>query len=83
MEKYKKFIQNNMFKISAPTWNHELELTDGSYSPSDIKDYLKYIISLKHEAGSDNCLKTLYANKIENKIRVRIKTGYYFEFFMP
>ena len=83
MEKYKKFIQNNMFKISAPTWNHELELTDGSYSASDIKDYLKYIISLKHEAGSDNRLKTLYANKIENKITVRIKTGYYFEFFMP
>ena len=83
MEKYKKSIQNNMFKISAPTWNHEIELTDGSYSASDIKDYLKYIISLKHEAGSDNRLKTLYANKIENKITVRIKTGYYFEFFMP
>ena len=82
MDKYKRFIQNNIFKISAPTWNHEFELTDGSYSASDIKDYFKYII-LKHEAGSDNCLKTLYVNKIENKITVRIKTGYYFEFFMP
>ena len=83
MDKYKRFIQNNIFKISAPTWNHEFELTDGSYSASDIKDYFKYII-LKHEAGSDNRLKTLYVNKIENKITVRIKTGgYYFEFFVP
>ena len=27
------------FKISAPTWNEELE----SYSISDIQDYFKYI----------------------------------------
>ena len=47
-----------------------------------LKIIFKYII-LKHEAGSDNRLKTLYVNKIENKITVRIKTGYYFEFFMP
>ena len=34
---------NNKFKISAPTWNDEFELTDGSYSVSDIQDYFKYI----------------------------------------
>ena len=38
MEKY------NTFKISAPTWNEEFELSDGSYSVSDIQDYFKYII---------------------------------------
>ena len=27
---------NNEFKISAPTWNEEFELPDGSYSASDI-----------------------------------------------
>ena len=27
--------KNNKFKISAPTWNEELELPDGSYSVLD------------------------------------------------
>ena len=36
MEKYKKVIKNNKFKISAPTWNEEFELPDGSNSASDI-----------------------------------------------
>ena len=34
---------NNKFKISAPTWNDEFELPDGSYSISDIQDYFEYI----------------------------------------
>ena len=29
---------NNKFKISAPTWNDEFNLLDGSYSASDIQD---------------------------------------------
>ena len=39
----KKSYNNNKFKISAPTWNAEFELPDGSYSVSDIQDYFKYI----------------------------------------
>ena len=42
----KKSYKNNKFKISAPTWNEEFELPDGSYSVSDIQDYFEY--SLKH-----------------------------------
>ena len=39
-----KIIYNNdKFKISAPTWNDEFELPDGSYSISDIQDYFEYI----------------------------------------
>ena len=30
--------KNNKFKISAPTWNAELELPDGLYSVSDFQD---------------------------------------------
>ena len=30
---------NNKFKISAPTWNDEFDLPDGSYSVSVIQDY--------------------------------------------
>ena len=29
---------NNKFKISAPTWNDEFQLPDGSYSVSYIQD---------------------------------------------
>ena len=30
MEKHKKLINNNKFKISAPTWSDKFELPDGS-----------------------------------------------------
>ena len=43
----KKSYKNNKFKISAPTWNEEFELPDGSYSISDIQDYFEYILK-KH-----------------------------------
>ena len=36
----KSSYNNNKFEISAPTWNEELTLPDGSYSISDIQDYL-------------------------------------------
>ena len=39
----KKSYKNNKFKISAPIWNEEFELLDGSYSISDIQDYFEYI----------------------------------------
>ena len=40
----KKSYKNNKFKISAPTWNEEFELPDGSYSVSDIQHYFEYIL---------------------------------------
>ena len=49
----KKLYKNNKFKISAPTWNEELELPDGSYSVSGIPNYYKYIIK-KNETDADN-----------------------------
>ena len=39
----KSSYKNNKFKISAPTWNDKFELSDGSYSVSDIQDYFEYI----------------------------------------
>ena len=35
----KRSYKNNEFKISAPTWNDEFELQDGSYSISDVQEY--------------------------------------------
>ena len=40
----KSSYNNNKFKISAPTWNEEFTLPDGSYSVSDIQDYFEYIL---------------------------------------
>ena len=37
----KKLYKNNKFKISAPTWNGEFELHNGSCSISDIQECLK------------------------------------------
>ena len=39
----KKSCKNNKSKISAPTWNEEFELPDGSYSVSNIQYYFEYI----------------------------------------
>ena len=40
----RKQYKNNKLKLIAPTWDYEFELSDGSYSVSDIQDYTKYII---------------------------------------
>ena len=47
---YKKIqYKSNKLKIIAPTWKDEFELSDGSYSMSDIQDYVQYIIKImKH-----------------------------------
>ena len=76
LKNIKKSYENNKYKISAPTWNEEFELPDGSYSVSDIRDYFEYIIK-KHKAFADNPLLRVYVNKKENRITFKIKTGYY------
>ena len=48
----KSSYNNNKFKISAPTWNDKFELPDGSYSVSNIQDYLQYILK-KHGENID------------------------------
>ena len=80
-ERYKKSHKNNKFKISAPIWNKEFELPDGSYSVSDNQGYFDYITK-KHETVTDNPSIMIYVNKIENKIAFQIKTAYYLELLM-
>ena len=74
----KSKYSNNKSKVSAPTWNDEFNLPDGSYSVSDIQDYFEYIIK-KHETIADNPPVQLYVNKIKNRIVFKIKTGYKLE----
>ena len=78
----KSSYNNNKFKISAPTWNEEFKLPDGSYSISDIQDYFQYILK-KHSESVDNPSIRIYVNKIENRITFKIKRGYYLELLTP
>ena len=78
----KNSYKNNKFKISAPTSNEEFELTDGSYSASYIHDYFEYILK-KYETTTDNPSIMINVNKTENRITVKIKTGYYLELLTP
>ena len=73
---------NNEFKISAPTWNDEFDLSDGSYSISGIQDYFEFIIK-KHETLTDNPHIQIYPNKIKNRIVFKMKTGYKLELLSP
>ena len=70
----KSSYNNNKFKISAPTWNEEFTLSDGSYSVSDIQDYLEYILK-KNRENTDKPSIQIYINKIENRITFKIKKG--------
>ena len=78
----KSSYNNNKFKISAPTWNNEFELPDGSYSISDIQDYFEYILK-KHGEDIDKPSVQIYVNKIENRITFKIKDGYSLELLTP
>ena len=78
----KSSYNNNKFKISAPTWSEEFELPDGSYSVSDIQDYFEYILK-KHSESFDNPSIRIYVNKTENRIKFKIKSGYYLELLTP
>ena len=78
----KSSYNKNKFKISAPSWDEEFELPDGSYSISDIQDYFEYILK-KHSESVDNPSIRIYVNKIENRITFKIKSRYYLELLTP
>ena len=73
---------NNKFKISAPMWNEEFELPDGSYSISGIQDYFEYILK-KHGERVDNPSIKIYVDKTENRITFKIKSRCYLQLLTP
>ena len=78
----KSSCNNNRFKIFAPTWNDGFELPDGSYSVSDLKDYLKKKFK-KHEESVEKPSIQIYVNKTENRAPFKIKNGYSLELLTP
>ena len=74
----KSIYKNNKFKISAPTWNETFDLPDGLYNIRAIQNYIEYIMK-KHETITNTAPILIYANKINNRIVFKIKTGYKLE----
>ena len=74
--------KNNKLKIKAPTWNDEFELPDGSYSMSDIQDYINFIIK-KHNTLPANPSIHIYIYRTDNRLVCKIKAGYKLEFQKP
>ena len=63
----RKKYKNNKLKVIVPTWSDELKISDGSYSVSDIQDYIEYIIK-KHETLTTIPPIHVYINKIKELI---------------
>ena len=78
MENIKSEYNNNKFEISTLTWNDTFDLSDDSYSISDIQDYFEFIIK-KHETLNEDLPIEIYPNKIKNRTVFKIKTGYKLE----
>ena len=71
----KSAYNNNKLKMSAPTWNNKFDLSDGSYSFSDIQDYFEFTIK-KLETLTENPPMQIYPNDIKNRIVFKIKASY-------
>ena len=69
-------------KIIVPTCNDEFELPDGSYSVSDVQDYIECIIK-KCETLTAIPLISVYINRINNRLMFKIKDAYKQEFQKP
>ena len=67
----KSWYNNNKLKISAPTWNDEFELPDGSYSVSDIQDFLEYILK-KLGKDIDKPSVQIYVNQIGLHLKLKM-----------
>ena len=64
---------NNKFKISAPTWNNEFDLPDGSYSILDIQDYSEYIIKKDETIANHSPVQIYVKKKKKSKIGLFLK----------
>ena len=82
MENMKSAYNNNKFKISAPTWNDQSDVPDGSHSIVDIQDYFELKIQ-NNLTVTENPPVQIYPNKIKNRIIFTIKTVYKLELLSP
>ena len=74
----RKQCKSNKLKIILPRRNDKFELSDGSYSVSDIQDYIDYITK-KQETLTIIPPIHVYNNRINNRLVFKIKDGYKLE----
>ena len=70
----KSSYNNNKFKVSAPTWNDQFELPDGSYFVSDIQDYFKYIFKRMEKILVNHQYKYMQI-KLKIGLHLKLKMG--------
>ena len=63
---------SNKFKMSELTWNNKFELSDGSYSVSEIQDCFEYILK-KHGENIDKPSVQTYVNKNKDRVTFKLK----------
>ena len=78
----RKKYKNNKLKITAPTWNDEFELPNGSYSVSNIEDYIAYIIKKDEKLTAIPPIH-IYINRINNRLVCQMKDQYKLELQTP
>ena len=78
METYKSSYKNK-FKIAGPTWKDKFELSDESFSVSDIQYHFQDIIK-KHETLTDNPPTEIYFNKIGTEVHLKLRLGVIWNF---
>ena len=74
----RKQYKSNKLKIIPPTLNDKFELSDGSYSVSDIQGYIEFVIK-KHETLTKIPPIHVYTNRINIRLMFNIKDGYKLE----
>ena len=65
-----------------PTRNDQFELSDGSYSVSDIQDYIEFIIK-KNKTLTKIPPIHVYINRVNNRLVLKIDDGYKLELQTP
>ena len=77
-KKIKKQHEINKHKIIALTWHDQFEVPDGSYSVSNIQDYVEYVTK-RHETLIIVPPIHVYINRVNNRLLFKIKVGYKLE----
>ena len=67
----KSSYKNNKLKISAPTWNDNFELPNGSYLISDIQDYFEYILKRYNENIVNPSIR-IYVKKMKIELNLKL-----------
>ena len=73
----KNSYKNNKFKISAPIWNEKVDVSDRSYSVSDIQDFFEYIFKKDREKTENPSIAIFIKIKQIIEQQLKLKRHYF------